>query len=207
MTTLESRCLESFPAWLSTLGEDARALTGLLEGEGAEGTRRVAAGALVYLFKSVDLVPDGLEELGFLDDAFVLRAAAARVDADTRALDTSGTLARLAEDAALIGEFLGADYERLEVYVDRLESGSVRGRSVAQILEDAEARASFVNDVRAWIEGYTPPTFHRDEKNLVKLRAFFKTRLAASAPEKAPSAPEEAASAPEEAPSTPEEGV
>src|SRR6478735_4464101 len=105
MTTLDSRLLEAFPAWLKSLGDDAQALARLLEqADVAPAAKRGVASALTYLFKSLDLIPDGLEDLGFIDDAFVLRVAAAAIEAGER--DSGGVLGRLAEDAALISEFL-----------------------------------------------------------------------------------------------------
>jgi len=178
MTPLESRCLESFPAWLRSLPEDASALAVLLEGNGSDLGRGAAAVALTYLVKSLDLIPDGLEDLGFIDDAFVLRVAAARVGAAERGTDPSGTLARLAKDAELIAEFLGPEYAQLEAYVERLQEASARGRSVADILTDEESRIAFVGEVRRWASDYSEPTFLRDQKNLVKLRSFLTTRLA-----------------------------
>ncbi len=176
MTTLDSRCLEAFPGWLKALADDAQQLAGLLEDSAASpAAQRGAAGALTYLFKSLDLIPDGLEDLGFIDDAFVLRAAAALIDESER--DAGGVLARLAGEAALISEFLGADYARLEQYAAKLADGSARGRSVAQILEDAAARADFVHEVRQWAGGYTAPSFTRDTRSLVKLKSFLATRL------------------------------
>ena len=70
--------------------------------------RRGAATALNYLFKSLDLIPDGLEEIGFVDDAFVFRVAASTVSADDAAADASGTLGRLSGDAALVRDFAEA---------------------------------------------------------------------------------------------------
>ncbi|HVY26277.1 MAG TPA: YkvA family protein [Polyangiaceae bacterium] len=176
MTTLDSRCLEAFPGWLKSLAEDAQKLAALLEqGDTPPSAQRGAVSALNYLFKSLDLIPDGLEDLGFIDDAFVLRVAAAQVPEAER--DAGGALAKLAQDAELICEFLGPDYERLERYVEKLGSGSARGRSVAQILEDAAVRADFVREVLQWATGYTSPSFARDTRSLVKLKSFLGTRL------------------------------
>jgi uncharacterized membrane protein YkvA (DUF1232 family) len=176
MTTLDSRCLEAFPAWLKSLTDDALALAALLEQPAAApAARRAAALALNYLFKSIDLIQDGLEDLGFIDDAFVLRVAAALVNETER--DATGTLAKLAEQAALIEEFLGADYPRLVGYVQKLESSSARGRSVAQILEDDTVRADFVREVAQWATSYAAPSLARDVRSLVKLRAFLAARL------------------------------
>lgn len=176
MTTLDSRCLEAFPGWLKSLAEDAQKLAGLLEqGDTSPAALRGAASALNYLFKSLDLIPDGLEDLGFIDDAFVLRVAAAQVAEGER--DAGGVLAKLAQEAALISEFLGTDYERLERYVDKLGSGSARGRSVAQIIEDAAIRGEFVREVAQWAGSYASPSFARDTRSLVKLKSFLATRL------------------------------
>lgn len=178
MSTLDSRCLDAFPGWLRSLAEDAQKLGGLLEqGDTAPAAQRGAASALNYLFKSLDLIPDGLEDLGFIDDAFVLRVAAAQVSEAER--DATGVLAKLAGEAELISEFLGADYARLERYVQKLADGSARGRSVAQVIEDAALRGDFVREVKQWAAGYAPPSFTRDTRSLVKLKSFLATRLPA----------------------------
>jgi len=182
MTTLEARCLDAFPDWLRSLADDARALASVLESEGTSVLQRRSAAALNYLFKSLDLIPDGLEDLGFIDDAFVLRAAAdgVRLEAESElALDPTGTLARLSGEAELVQEFLASEYGRLTKYVAGLEQSSVRGRSVATILADPAVRADFVREVREWAEGYSVPGFARDQRNLVKLRAFLLAKLPA----------------------------
>ncbi|HKO47673.1 MAG TPA: YkvA family protein [Polyangiaceae bacterium] len=182
MATLEARCLDAFPDWLRSLADDARALASVLEGEGAGVLQRRSAAALNYLFKSLDLIPDGLEDLGFIDDAFVIRAAAdaVRLEAESElALDPTGTLARLATEAELVQEFLDSEYGRLTKYVAGLEQGSARGRSVATILADENARAEFVREVQEWAESYVAPGFTRDQRNLVKLRAFLLAKLPA----------------------------
>ena len=182
MATLEVRCLDAFPNWLRTLADDARALAAVLEAEGDGSAQRGSAAALNYLFKSLDLIPDGLEDLGFIDDAFVVRAAAQAVKLEGEgalAVDASGTLARLAEEAELVQEFLGSEYGRLTKYVAGLEQGSARGRSVATIVGDGAVRADFVREVRQWADGYSVPSFTRDERNLVKLRSFLLAKLPA----------------------------
>jgi uncharacterized membrane protein YkvA (DUF1232 family) len=176
MTTLDSRLLEAFPAWLKSLGDDAQALARLLEqADVSPAAKRGVASALTYLFKSLDLIPDGLEDLGFIDDAFVLRVAASDIAAGER--DSGSVLAKLAEDAALISEFLGDDYARLQRYVQKLDGGAARGRSVAQILEDSSVCAELVREVAQWAQSYAAPSFARDTRSLVKLKSFLSTRL------------------------------
>src|SRR5260221_2238272 len=77
MTELETRCLDAFPQWIRSLAEDVTALAQLLSSDSLPvDARRFIAGGLNYVFKSLDLIPDGLEGLGYLDDALVVRSAA-----------------------------------------------------------------------------------------------------------------------------------
>lgn len=176
MTPEEVRLLEAFPAWLKTLAEDARLLAAIVKNRAlADGARRPAALALSYLFKSLDLIPDGLEDLGFMDDAFVFRVAAA--SASDPASDATGALSRLGADTELVREFLGEVYPKLEDYVGTLSNLVARGRSVDDVLADEAIAGDFVREVRQWADGYEPPAFHRDPRNLVKLRAFLAARL------------------------------
>jgi len=178
MSPIDARCLEAFPAWLKGLGDDARKLAALLDDSALpEGARRSAAAALNYLFKSLDLIPDGLEDLGFVDDAFVFRVAAAAVGPGDLGADASGTLSRLAGDAKVVEEFLGDVYPKLVGYVNELQSGKVRGRAPAELVADAGVRSELVREVKAWADAYQSPSFLRDEKNLVKIRAFLATKL------------------------------
>jgi hypothetical protein len=175
-----AKYLDVFAGWLRTLGEDAEKLGGLLEGEGvAQPARESIAGGLNYLFKSLDLIPDGIDDIGYLDDAFVLRVAAdlaVNGDGETNA-DKLKVLSPLANDCDVLREFLGKDYVRLEAYVKGLRKGAARGRSVGDILGDDGVRADFVSDVRGFAKTYEAPGFSREEKNLIKLKAFFDAKL------------------------------
>jgi uncharacterized membrane protein YkvA (DUF1232 family) len=178
MTPLATRSLEAFPSWLKSLGQDAQKLAAVVENRSLpEGARRSAALALNYLFKSLDLIPDGLEDLGFVDDAFVFRVAAASASSDDVAADSTGTLARLAEDVGLVREFLSDVYPRLESYVAGGAAESARGRSISEVLSNDAALVEFVRDARQWADAYQSPAFARDEKNLVKLKSFLSARL------------------------------
>ena len=127
------------------------------------------------MFKSLELIPDGVEDLGLLDDAFVLRVSAAlAADGVDGAPEV---VARLARDAELVDEFLGEEAPRLRRYVEELQQLAVRGRSPEQIVTDADARDATANDIAAWANSYKAPPFAPDEKNLVKLRSFMATKL------------------------------
>src|SRR6202167_3465861 len=133
-TSSDSRYLEMFPSWLRSLGEDAAALGLMAEGTGPEPARKYVVGALNYIFKSLDLIPDGIDDLGFLDDAFVLRVAAALAATESPDAASSEPLARLAHDATQVRAFLGDVYPRLEIYVKNLRTGAARGRTVDDVL-------------------------------------------------------------------------
>ena len=182
MNELHTRCLDLFPEWLRALAADAVELSKVLSQTSApESTRRYVAGGLNYLFKSLDLIPDGIEDLGFLDDAFVVRVAAALALREApRSGEEAPILGRLAGDTKLVAELLGAkDYARLEGYVKTLTHGSARGRSVDDILHDEGQRAAFLHEVSGWAASYETPSFSRDEKNLVKLQSFLSAKLPA----------------------------
>jgi uncharacterized membrane protein YkvA (DUF1232 family) len=179
MPEIDSKYLDTFPAWLRSLGDDAEKLGALLgEDSIPPSARESIAGGLNYLFKSLDLIPDGIDDIGYLDDAFVLRVAADLAAAgDVGDVDAAKVLGGLANDAELVREFLGKDYTRLESYVRGLRKGAARGRSVADILGDGAVREEFLGDVRGFAKSYEAPTFSREEKNLIKLRAFFDAKL------------------------------
>jgi uncharacterized membrane protein YkvA (DUF1232 family) len=178
-TDLETRCLNTFPDWLRTLGADAADMSKILSSATASvSVKRHAAGALNYLFKSLDLIPDGVEDLGYLDDAFVLRVAAAHIVAESQEIrNEAPVLTRLAGDKALIVELLGKDYGRLERYVRELTKGAARGRTVDEIVEQEGVRTNFVNEVANWSQMYVAPSFTRDEKNVIKLQSFLSAKL------------------------------
>jgi uncharacterized membrane protein YkvA (DUF1232 family) len=174
---IDPRYLETFPQWLRSLGEDA-GLVGDVLAAGApddDATRSLVAG-LNYIFKSLDLIPDGIDDLGYLDDAFVLRVACSLAGVARPAIK-EGAVQRLGDDAHAVQEFLGADYARLEAYVRGLRKGAARGRTVEDIVSDAGTRTQFLHEVKAWSSSYEVPSFTRDQKTLVKLKAFLSAKL------------------------------
>jgi len=182
MKDTHAKFLEAFPDWLKSLPADALSLLAAVrETSLPSGAREVLAGGLNYLFKSLDLIPDGIDDIGYLDDAFVLRMAAS--EAGQHGLgDLCGgpleSLNRLSGDTALIREFLGEEvFGRLAAYVDTLRRGSARGRTVADLLEGGDAWKSFSSEIQSFHQEYESPSFTREEKTLIKLRAFFEAKL------------------------------
>jgi hypothetical protein len=180
---VDLRYLDLFAGYLASLGDDAVSLGKHVE-EAALGaeveTLPFVISSLNYVFKSLDLIPDGIDDLGFMDDAFVLRISAAfAVESESeneRSHDTR--LARLAKEANDVRAFLGVDAPRFEAYVRAARNGTARGRSVDAIVRDPEARRAFVREVSAWARSYEVPTFTRDIKSLIKLKSFLHAKLA-----------------------------
>ena len=173
--------LEQFAAWLRDLGAQAEGLGVLISDERLpEPTRKALVGAVNYLFKSLDLIPDGIDDIGYLDDAFVLRVSAElalQEDLVDIEPDKLSGLSQLASEADVVREFLDKDFGRLLEYVKGLRKGAARGRSGADILRDPAVRASFLQDLRNFCRAYEAPRFAQEEKSLVKLRAFFDAKL------------------------------
>lgn len=175
--TVDAKFLDVFPGWLRSLNDDAKALGAVVASDAPLEARRYAAAGLNYIFKSLDLIPDGVDDLGYCDDAFVLRVAAELAVAEAPAAK-EGTLESLARDAEEVKAFLGETYAPLEAYVKTLRKGAARGRTVEDILTDADARTTFLHEVTAWAEAYQTPSFTRDVKTLIKLRSFLRAKLA-----------------------------
>jgi uncharacterized membrane protein YkvA (DUF1232 family) len=181
LTPLEPHYLQTFSGWLNGMGNEVRALADLLERQDADRTtRRASAASLNYLLRSFELIPEGLEDLGYLDDLFafrVLAEQAVRADPDSSLRDPDETLARLAADTGPLVTFLGEDFELLRAAALAVGGAEVKGRSVDDLLDDPELRAAALAEVRAWAEGYTPPELSGGEHELVKLRSFLGTKL------------------------------
>lgn len=173
--------LSTFGSWLSQLGGEADALCRLVEQEELPvAVRRVGAESLNHLLYSVQLIPEGLEALGHLEDSFAFRVLAQQAvsaEPELASADTSGTLGRLAGEAEVLAEFLGAeDHARFgQLVIERAQR--VRGRPVTDLLDPGDARTAALEEARSWSQSYRPPSFGTGEQDLVKLRAFLRTRL------------------------------
>jgi uncharacterized membrane protein YkvA (DUF1232 family) len=172
----DAKYLEMFPNWLRALGDDAVGMGAILTSDASEDAKRHVTSGLNYIFKSLDLIPDGIDDLGFLDDAFVIRVAA-RLAVEEAGL-TADIAKRLGTEAVAVEEFLGETYPRLVDYVRTLHKGAARGRTVDDILGEEGIRSSFMSELDAWSKAYENPSFTREEKTLVKLRAFLSAKLA-----------------------------
>jgi uncharacterized membrane protein YkvA (DUF1232 family) len=180
MDDTSREALNALPDWLRSLAEDLTAVAGLLkDSQLSEELRLWAAGAVGYVFKSVDLIPDGIDDLGYLDDAFILRVAASRALEDLPADEAAAVapLAKLAEGASLIKRLLGSDYARLDDFVSGLRIAVVRGKSPSDIVEDRALAIQVCEEVASFARSYLAPPFAQDERTLIKLKSFLSAKL------------------------------
>lgn len=181
MNDINIRCLEIFPQWLANLGKDVLVLQSAKSGDVNRNVKQILTGGINYLFKSLDLVPDGIDDIGYLDDAFVLRMSAkgaCQGGIDNLDDDLKCKLGQLSEDTALVKELLGDSlFARFETYTNALSDGSARGRTVEEILDVQDVAREFSTEVVDFINTYESPGFSEDEKNIIKLKAFMEARL------------------------------
>ena len=163
------------------MGDEALALGVLLERpELSEPLRQTSAEAINYLLRSLELIPAGVEDLGYLEVLFAFRALAQRVvqaHPGLATVDAGGRIGQLASEADRVREFLEADFPRLRELVEQPAATTAKGRSAADLLNDADARAAALEDLRAWVASYSAPEFGSGPEELVKLASFMRTRL------------------------------
>ncbi len=167
------RTLDLFGDWLRSLGTSASTMAQALDAASPE-SKPYLVGGLNYIFKSLDLIPDGIDDLGYLDDAFVVRVASSLA---SRAGDVPASIQTLAEGTSEIETFLKNDYARLERYVTGLTESVARQRSVQDICGDAATQTEFVREIEDWAKAYTSPTFTKEPRVLLKLRSFLSAKL------------------------------
>jgi uncharacterized membrane protein YkvA (DUF1232 family) len=181
MTQINNKYLELFPSWLENLGQDVSVLQECRIGNVSQEVKKILTGGINYLFKSLDIIPDGIDDIGYLDDAFVLRMSA-RIACDTGIdglpEEMKASLGRIADEVTEIRQLLGEPlFRRFAKYTGALSDGSARGRTVDEIIENEETSSAFALDVADFIKNYTSPGFTKDEKNIIKLKAFMEAKL------------------------------
>ena len=172
------QALNSLPEWLQSLADDLTAVASLLKNaQLPEELRLWLASAVGYVFKSVDLIPDGIDDLGYLDDAFVLRIAAARALEEMSEGPAPAPLTQLADGTSHIKKLLGSDYARLEDFVAGLRIAVVRGKSPSDIVQDGAVAVQVCDEVASFARSYVAPPFAQDERTLIKLKSFLSAKL------------------------------
>lgn len=188
--------MESLATWVQGLGADVSALAEVLESNRAPtGARQLAGRCLKYWAWSDELGAAGIEDLRLVDLAVVFRTLAdfSVVSADLTASEENPGLEgasstqevlpplaiveRLGGGAQTVRELLGEDYGALARFSsDLLEPTAPQGEAT-DWLENAEVRELLVEKAKKWAAEYLPPAREEDENALIKVRAFFRTKL------------------------------
>jgi uncharacterized membrane protein YkvA (DUF1232 family) len=174
--------IEVFKGWAETIRQDIDAFRALLESSRADASsRRFAGAALSYLVSRMDLIPDWNEGIGVLDDVMVLRVCAQLTQGCDRgilATSVEVSLERMANEADKITGFVGGVlYDRLRAYCAKLVDQSVRGRTPAQLVEDAAARKALYAEIDDELKRTVPIVINDPVDAEVRLKAYLTHKL------------------------------
>jgi uncharacterized membrane protein YkvA (DUF1232 family) len=174
--------IDVFKGWAGTIRQDADAFRAVLESAKADASsRRLAAAALCYLVSRMDLIPDWNEGIGVIDDVMVLRVCAQLTQGcDRGSLPTAAevTLERMANEADKITGFLGGPlYDKLRAHCAKLVDQSIRGRTPAQLVDDAAARKALYAEVDDEIKRTVPIVVNDPVDAELRLKAYLTHKL------------------------------
>lgn len=163
--------VDAIKGWLSTYREDVIQLRDVMLSDApSPRARQVLAGVLSYQLRKMDVAPDWVPEIGFVDDAMVLRAGAAVFKANNALAlppDQEQVIERLHQQNQTVEAILGERYEALYDRVRGLMERRIHGRTPEEILDDPQRRTSFLKELEGFLERYQvpaipyPETFHR----------------------------------------------
>lgn len=174
--------IDVFKGWAETIRQDIDAFKAVLEASKADAAaRRLAGAALSYLVSRMDLIPDWNEGIGVIDDVMVLRVCAQLTQGcDRGALSTSAevSLERMANEADKITAFVGgALYDKLRAYCAKLVDQGVRGRTPAQLADDAAARKALYAEIDDELKRTVPIVVNDPVDAEVRLKAYLTHKL------------------------------
>ena len=174
--------IEVFKGWADTIRQDIEAFKALLESSTADAdARRLAGGALSYLVSKMDLIPDWNEGIGVIDDVMVLRVCAHLAqDHDRGTLPASAEVSfeRLVNESDKISKFLGGPlYDKLKAYCARLGDQAVRGRTPAQLADDAYLRKALYAELDDELKKTVPIVIKDPADAELRLKAHLTHKL------------------------------
>lgn len=174
--------IDVFKGWAESIRQDIDAYKGLLEASGADDhSRKLAGAALLYLVSRMDLIPDWNEGIGVIDDVMVLRVCAQLTQGHERGKLPTGAevaLDRMANEADKITAFLGgAIYDKLKSYCAKLADQAVRGRTPAQLVEDAGLRKALWVELEDELKKSVPIVVNDPADAELRLKAYLTHKL------------------------------
>jgi uncharacterized membrane protein YkvA (DUF1232 family) len=174
--------IDVFKGWADTIRQDTDAFKAVLESPKADASsRRLAAAALSYLVSRMDLIPDWNEGIGVIDDVMVLRICAQLTQGHDRGVLPAAaeiSLERMANEADKITGFVGgALYDKLRAYCAKLVDQPVRGRTPAQVADDAAARKALYAEVEDELKRSVPIVVNDPADAELRLKSYLTHKL------------------------------
>ena len=174
----QSDFIRTMEQWTSSLANDTSPLiAAMTAAETPREARRLLVGALSFFIRKVDIVPDYVEGIGLVDDAFVLRVASALAEQSGLGeldVEVAAAIEALAESTAPIKEFLWDLYPQFEDFVRALPDQTVRGRTADNVLDDPAAREDFLREVNDELRLLEVKPFLDSDRVLTDLKAFIR---------------------------------
>ena len=174
--------IDVFKGWAETIRQDIDAFKTLLESSKADtASKKVAGAALLYMVSRMDLIPDWNEGIGVIDDVMVLRVCAQLTATHNRGeLPSSADVAleRMGNEAEKITAFLGGPlYDKLKSYCAKLVDQAVRGRSPAQLADDAALRKALYTELDDELKKSVPIVVNDATDAELRLKAYLTHKL------------------------------
>lgn len=174
--------IDVFKGWAETIRQDIDALKALLENDKASvDARKLAGAALSYLVSKMDLIPDWNEGIGVIDDVMVLRVCAqlsAGFNRDGMSPSVEVNLERMSNEADKISAFLGGGvYDKLKQYCSKLADQAVRGRTPAQLAEDAAQRKVLYVELEDELKKTVPIVINDPADAELRLKSYLTQKL------------------------------
>jgi uncharacterized membrane protein YkvA (DUF1232 family) len=174
--------IDTFKGWAESIRQDIDGYKALLESAKADNhSRKLAGAALLYMVSRMDLIPDWNEGIGVIDDVMVLRVCAQLTQGHERGtLSTSAEIAldRMANEADSIVQFLGGGlYDKLKSYCAKLSEQTVRGRTPAQLMDDATLRKSLYVELEDELKKTVPIVINDPKDAELRLKAYLTHKL------------------------------
>jgi uncharacterized membrane protein YkvA (DUF1232 family) len=174
--------IEIFKGWAESIRSDIDGFKAILDSPKADASsRKLAAGALLYMVSRMDLIPDWNEGIGVIDDVMVLRVCARLTQGHERGPLPRGAdvaLDRMANEADKITAFLGGPlYDKLASYCAKLVDQAVRGRSPAELIEDEALRNALYAELEDELKASVPIVVNDPADAELRLKAYLTHKL------------------------------
>ena len=169
-----------FQEWIDSYEHDVTTYKEILADENApEELRRLLAGALMYLVRQIDLVPDYYKPAGTIDDAMVLRVMADLGGEYAAELEPKHmkALFKLANDCETIREFLGDQYRDLENYVRLQPEKATHGLTGEAVAKEKSQMEELIRQVDEELHHFEAVAIQDGAKVERELHSYLHSKL------------------------------